>query len=104
MVVLSSPSFHKDISKIKDRKIAGLIEQVIAKMLAAENLSEIGGVTKLSASSNAYRIRFGDYLLGFKLSGNTIELVIFAHRISERTRDISLQAFYGHRYTTNKNI
>lgn len=80
MLVLSTPSFNKDISKIKDGKLAGRIAQVIGKMREYNNISEISGVKKLSGSSTAYRIRIADYRLGFTITGNTITLVIFAHR------------------------
>lgn len=80
MVVVSTPSFNKDISKIKEPKVTARIEQVIRKMQDAANIAEISGVKKLSGSSDSFRIRIADYRLGFTLHGNTIKLVIFAHR------------------------
>lgn len=80
MLVLSTPSFNKDISRIKDSKLAARITQVIQRMQLAGNISDLGGVKKLSGASNAYRVRIAEYRLGFTLSSNIIHLVIFAHR------------------------
>lgn len=80
MLVLSTPSFNKDIGKLNDYKVARRIEQIITKMKTVDNISEIGGVKKLAGPSNAYHIRIADFRLGFTLSDNTINLIIFAHR------------------------
>lgn len=80
MDVLSTPSFNKDVSKIKDGKLTGRIVQVIKDMQSAASIYEVSGVKKLSGASNAYRIRIADYRLGFTVSDNTIRLVVFAHR------------------------
>ena len=65
MNVVSTSSFNKDISKIKNRRIALGIEKSIRKMETAKLVSDIPGVKKLSGSPNAFRIRVGDYRLGF---------------------------------------
>ena len=80
MLVLSTPSFNKDISKIKDGKLKARIEGVIKNMQSVNDISDISGVKKLSGSPNAYRIRITDYRLGFTIVDNTIRLIIFAHR------------------------
>jgi mRNA interferase RelE/StbE len=80
MLVVSTPSFNKDISKIKDKILASRIEQVILKLQLADNISEMGSLKTMSGADNAYRIRIGDYRLGFTVSDNTVRLVIFAHR------------------------
>ncbi len=80
MLVLSTPSFDKDISKIKDVRIAKRIEQVIGKIQSVKNISDINGIKKLSGSKEAYRIRIADYRLGFILTDNVVKLVVFAHR------------------------
>ncbi len=80
MIVVSTPSFNKDIGKIKDKLLASRIEQVILKLQKAENISEVSGLKTMTGASNAYRIRIGDYRLGFTISENTVKLIIFAHR------------------------
>lgn len=80
MFVVSTPSFNKDISKIKDKAVAKRVEQTIIKMQSVGTISELPGVKKMAGASDAYRIRIADYRLGFRLSGDTIKLVVFAHR------------------------
>lgn len=80
MVVYTTNSFNKDISKIRDKKITSKIEQAIRKMESVDAVSELPGIKKLSGHSHAYRIRIGDYRLGFFLVDNSIRLTIFANR------------------------
>jgi len=80
MVVYTTNSFNKDISKIKDKKITAKIEQVMRKMETVSAVSEIAGIKKLAGHHNAYRVRIGNYRLGFFLIDNSIRLTIFADR------------------------
>jgi len=80
MVVFTTNSFNKDISKIKDKKVSAKIEQIIRKMETVNTVSEIAGIKKLAGHQYAYRIRLGDYRLGFYLIDNSIRLTIFANR------------------------
>lgn len=80
MIVFTTNAFNKDISKIRDKKMALKIEQVIKKVEIVDSVSEIPGIKKLSGHNNAYRIRIGNYRLGFFLIDNTIRLSIFADR------------------------
>ncbi len=80
MLVVSTPSFNKDISKIKDSALARRVEHIIRALQSAHHLSEIKGIKKLSGAADAYRIRVADYRIGFTHHDQTIRLVIFAHR------------------------
>ena len=80
MLVFSTSSFNRDISKLKDGRITLQLHRIIQKMQEVDNISELGGVKKLAGSNNAYRIRIADYRLGFRVNNNQIELVIFANR------------------------
>lgn len=48
MVVYTTNSFNKDISKIRDKKLADKMEQVIKKMEIVHTVSELPGIKKLS--------------------------------------------------------
>jgi mRNA interferase RelE/StbE len=80
MKVTATTSFNKDISSITDAQLARRIESIIRKLEAAQTLTEISGIKKMAGAQNAYRIRIGDYRLGFFLISKTIQLTIFAHR------------------------
>ena len=80
MLVFTTTSFNKDISKIRDKKIALRIEQAIKNLEQASSVTEITSVKKLAGHTNAYRIRIGDYRLGFFLVNKNAHLTVFAHR------------------------
>ena len=80
MIVVATKSFNKDISKIRDKKTAKSIESVIRKIEQAQSITEITNVKKMEGVSNAFRIRIGNYRLGFYLFDETIQLTVFAHR------------------------
>jgi len=56
------------------------IEVVLLKLKEISNLREIAGVKALSGSPGFYRLRIGDYRLGFKLVAETIVLLRADHR------------------------
>ncbi len=67
-------SFEKDTIKLSihiRQKIADLIEDIHQ----ATDLSDINNCKKLTGYKNAYRIRLGDYRIGFYFKDNTVELV-----------------------------
>jgi len=73
-------SFKKDLKKIKGKTLKLKIKNCIINLEYISNLKDIKNCKKLSGSYNAYRIRIGDYRLGFYLDDNTIFLVRFLKR------------------------
>jgi len=80
MKVLIDRSFEKDINKITDKKLLIAIADCIEDIQLKGKLSELVNCKKLTGSKNCYRIRIGDYRLGFIFDNNTVELVRFLHR------------------------
>jgi mRNA interferase RelE/StbE len=80
MKLLIDKSFEKDIHKITDKKLLNSIADCIEDIKLKSKLSEITNCKKLIGSKNCYRIRIGDYRLGFVFENKTIELVRFLHR------------------------
>ena len=80
MKLLIDKSFEKDVHKITEKKILNSIADCIDDIKLKSKLSEITNCKKLTGSKNCYRIRIGDYRLGFVFENNTIELVRFLHR------------------------
>ncbi|MGE5356441.1 MAG: type II toxin-antitoxin system RelE family toxin [Deltaproteobacteria bacterium] len=80
MNVLIDKSFAKDIDKINDKRVLHSLAKLIESIKKAENLSSIQNCKKLRGTKNAYRIRSGDYRIGFLLIDQNIELVRFLHR------------------------
>ena len=82
MLVTAKKSFNKDMEKIKDKKLALRIKNIIDSLKNSDTIELMPNIKKLKGSINAYRIRIGDYRLGFFLKENTVELTAFAHRKS----------------------
>jgi len=80
MKLLIDKSFEKDIHKITDKKLLNAIADCIVEIQLKSKLSELVNCKKLTGTKNCYRIRIGDYRLGFIFENNTIELVRFLHR------------------------
>jgi len=80
MKLLIDKSFEKDIHKIADKKLLNTIADSIEDIKLKSKLSEITNCKKLTGSKDCYRIRIGDYRLGFVFENKTIELVRFLHR------------------------
>jgi mRNA interferase RelE/StbE len=68
-------SFWRDVKKIKDKKTLKRIEEAIAEVEAAANLSEVPNVTKMEGAANAYRMRVGGFRIGFYLEADVVEFV-----------------------------
>ena len=80
MKVIYLRSVVKDVKKIKDPKLKDKILSVIEDMKEASKLEELRSLKKLSGHPTAYRIRIGDYRLGFYFEEDTIMLARFLKR------------------------
>jgi len=67
-------SFQKDALKLP-APIQVQLGKVIDNLSRAKKLSELSSCKKLTGFKNAYRIRVGEYRIGFIFESETIELV-----------------------------
>jgi mRNA-degrading endonuclease RelE of RelBE toxin-antitoxin system len=75
------PTFIKDIKSLKSTSFYSAIKNLVfTDILAVQNLKEISNLKKLKGDDNAYRIRVGDYRIGFFLEGDTITFARVLHR------------------------
>ena len=75
------PSFIKDLKSLKSTPIYTKIKKfTFEDILSYQNLSDISNLKKLKGEDNFYRIRVGDYRIGFFLRGNTITFCRVLHR------------------------
>jgi mRNA interferase RelE/StbE len=71
------PTFIRDLKTLKKSPIYESIRDfAFQEITIYESLSEISNVMKLKSEGNAYRLRIGNYRIGFFIEDNTI---IFAH-------------------------
>lgn len=73
-------SFLKDLRTVKDKKLLTRLRETIESLEAAPNLFEIQNIKKLRGGKDFYRIRLGEYRLGFVIEGESLVLVRFLNR------------------------
>lgn len=72
-------SFQKDSEKLPaPTKI--LLERVIQNIIFAKKIADLPSCKKLSGYKSAYRLRFGNYRIGFFYENETAELVRILNR------------------------
>jgi mRNA interferase RelE/StbE len=80
MKISVQSSFEKDVLKIKDKKLALQLNKAIETIEKCKSLTEIPNLKKIKSKGNYYRLRFGNYRLGFKFEKDTIVLLRFMDR------------------------
>jgi mRNA interferase RelE/StbE len=81
MIIEFDKSFEKSLEKTRNKSLLQKIEKIIVDFENAKSLTDIPGVKKLSGYKYYYRIRIGEYRLGFeKINDNTFRFIIVAHR------------------------
>ena len=80
MQVEATTQFLTDLKSIRDKKLRKKVLATIEHLEQISDLSEINQLKKMKGFRNAYRLRVGDYRLGFLLEKNTIVLGRFLSR------------------------
>ena len=81
MNLLFDESFEKSVKKLKDKKVKIRVIDLIETFQEAENIAEVPNIKKMQGFQSFYRVRLGDYRVGFELlEDNTIYIVLIAHR------------------------
>lgn len=81
MIVEFDQSFLKSLSNLRDPKILSRLENTITDLEKIDSLQEASNLRKLTGFKDYYRIRLGDYRLGFELiDSKIIRVIVFAHR------------------------
>ncbi|MBX2930402.1 MAG: type II toxin-antitoxin system RelE/ParE family toxin [Chitinophagaceae bacterium] len=74
MVVIVTKQFEKDVQKELNKTLQLQLADIIEGLQKANNLQEILNIKKLKGYKTAYRIRMGEYRIGFIFEENTIKL------------------------------
>ena len=82
MELIFKKDFKKDIERIKDRKLLKKLKEILLELENAKSLSQLKNLDlkPLKGSENYYRIRIGQYRLGFKKEENRLIILRFMHR------------------------
>ena len=68
-------SFDQDLSALTDAALLRRIKRVIEQVEAARTFQQIPNLKRLDARGKYYRIRVGDYRLGFVFEQGTVTFV-----------------------------
>lgn len=68
-------SFDADLSAIRDASLLRRIKKVIEQVEVARTFQQIPNLKRLEASGKYYRIRVGDYRLGFVFEQGSVTFV-----------------------------
>ncbi|KKD39920.1 MAG: type II toxin-antitoxin system RelE/ParE family toxin [Limnoraphis robusta] len=75
------PTFIKELKSLKSTPVYTTIKNLtFSEIPACQNFGDINNIKKLKGEDNAYRIRVGDYRIGFFLKGDTITFCRVLHR------------------------
>jgi mRNA-degrading endonuclease RelE of RelBE toxin-antitoxin system len=75
------PSFIKDLKKLKSASIYNSLKTFVTQdILTYQTFTEIPNLKKIQGAKNAYRIKFGDYRIGFFLEQEKIIFSRVLHR------------------------
>ena len=80
MEVRADVRFDRDLKRIRNANLLSRVERVIEDLEEASTVSQVPGVVRFTARGNSYRIRVGDYRIGFEVEGDMVTLLRFAHR------------------------
>ena len=74
MNIIVTRHFAKDVDKELNKQQKQQLAQILISITQSKTLSEIPDCKKLKGFKNAYRIRMGNYRIGFLLEDETIKL------------------------------
>jgi mRNA interferase RelE/StbE len=73
-------SFLKDIKNLRDAKLRHAIEQAIKDVEQSHSIDAVRTIKRLSGHRDYYRIRLGQWRLGLKVQGATVQFIRCLHR------------------------
>ena len=81
MNLLYAKAFWGDLEAIsRNPPLKRRLLELIDTLRKTESPEQLQGLRKIEGYERYYRLRVGDYRLGVKLSGSTLELIRFLHR------------------------
>ena len=73
-------SFGSDLDDIADAPLLSRIRKVIEQIETAKTFQQIPNLKRLSAAGKYYRVRVGDYRVGFVFENGVVTFVRCLHR------------------------
>ncbi len=73
-------SFAKDLKGVKDKGLLKRAKETIEAIEKADSLAGMCNLKKLKGGGNYFRLRIGDYRIGFALQNDIVIFVRFLNR------------------------
>ena len=73
-------SFTKDLKSIIDKSVLKRVKETIEKIEQSKTLNDLPDRKKLKSEGEYFRLKIGNYRLGFALENDTVIFVRFLHR------------------------
>ncbi len=73
-------SFTKDLKSITDKSLLKKMKETIETVEQSKTLNDLPNRKKLKSEGKYFRLKIGDYWLGFALKNDTVIFVRFLHR------------------------
>jgi mRNA interferase RelE/StbE len=73
-------SFLKDIEKLNDKNVAAKLKAKLIEFEEFDDLANIQNIKKLKGYKVYYRLKIGDYRLGFSYEEGELNVIRFLHR------------------------
>ena len=80
MIITYKRSFEKDLLRINNPAVFKKVEAVVQEVKSANRLLEIPNIKKIIGHQQAYRIKIGEYRIGFYFVKDQIEFRRILHR------------------------
>ncbi len=80
MKVGISKRCQKDIETVSDRKLAAQLYDHIEQLEKSESLEGLPNLKRMKGATDYFRLRIGNYRLGFKQENDAVVLLRFMHR------------------------
>jgi len=80
MKVQFEKSFLKDIEKLNDKSVATKLKAKLIEFEEYSDLASVPNIKKLKGHKLYYRLKIGDYRLGFSYEEGELNIIRFLHR------------------------
>ena len=80
MQVEFTPRFSRDLRRVRSTEVRRQMVEKIEELEASNNLFDVVGISRLSGAGLFYRIRIGNYRMGFSTAGDLVILERFLPR------------------------
>jgi mRNA interferase RelE/StbE len=67
-----SRTFEKDLEALLDSRLLARLEKAIEEVRRAQELTAVHNLKRLAGKQGYYRIRVGNFRIGFELVGDTV--------------------------------